>query len=122
MTPTLAPASYASMAARIPAQPAPTTKTSCVDSTSTDATETTRRAASLEIWSGGAHRLADVAEALGEVVGEPLRELARLAVVFLGIAPGRARIEDPGVDAVHGGRNVEPEQLVRAELHFVELA
>jgi len=34
MTPTSAPASCASMAARMPAQPAPTTSTSCVASTS----------------------------------------------------------------------------------------
>src|SRR5260221_13374068 len=33
MPPTFAPASYASMAARMPAQPAPTTRTSCVAST-----------------------------------------------------------------------------------------
>src|SRR5438045_9193895 len=39
ITPTFAPASYASMAARMPAQPAPTTRTSCVASTWTDATE-----------------------------------------------------------------------------------
>src|SRR3954471_23594874 len=39
MTPTFAPASCASMAARMPAQPAPTTRTSWVASTWTDATE-----------------------------------------------------------------------------------
>src|SRR5262245_41981858 len=33
MTPTFAPASWASIAARIPAQPAPTTRTSCMNST-----------------------------------------------------------------------------------------
>src|SRR3979490_10633 len=42
ITATFAPASYASMAARMPAQPAPTTRTSCVASTFTDATETPR--------------------------------------------------------------------------------
>src|SRR2546428_1541976 len=40
ITPTSAPASCASIAARMPAQPAPTTRTSCVDSTPMDATET----------------------------------------------------------------------------------
>src|SRR5262249_2599530 len=39
MTATSAPASCASMAARMPAQPAPTTSTSCVASTWRDATE-----------------------------------------------------------------------------------
>src|SRR5476649_1134016 len=40
MTPTLAPASWASIAARIPAQPAPTTRTSCVASTGMEASGT----------------------------------------------------------------------------------
>src|SRR5690348_17419621 len=42
MTATSAPASYASIAARIPAQPAPTTRTSWVASTRSEASGTTR--------------------------------------------------------------------------------
>ena len=45
MTATSAPASYASIAARIPAQPAPTTRTSWVASTRAEASGTTRAAA-----------------------------------------------------------------------------
>src|SRR6476619_1067181 len=45
ITPTFAPASYASIAARIPAQPAPTTRTSWVASTRPEASGTTGVAA-----------------------------------------------------------------------------
>src|SRR5690349_3325518 len=47
MTATSAPASYASIAARIPAQPAPTTRTSWVASTRPEASGTTGVAAAL---------------------------------------------------------------------------
>src|SRR3954454_11344217 len=47
ITATFAPASYASMAARIPAQPAPTTRTSWVASTRPEAIGTGRPAAAL---------------------------------------------------------------------------
>src|SRR5947208_12166197 len=115
---TSAPASKASMAARMPAQPAPTTRTSCSPITPSDATSTLPGPAS-EAWSGlGELRIGEPLE----VLAEHLSELARLPVVRLRIAPGRPRVEQRRLDARHRDRHVEAEDLVGAELHLVELA
>src|SRR5258708_36856428 len=107
MTPTLAPASCASIAARIPAQPAPTTRTSCVASISLDP-----RPGCGDVGAG-------VLE-LDEVLTEHLRELLRTAVVGERIAPRRARIEQLRLDAGNLDGNLEAEQPVCAELHLPE--
>src|SRR4051812_14435295 len=127
MTATSAPASCASMAARIPAQPAPTTRTSCVVSTWTDATETPGPEAAVarpesELGTGGANGGPDVGEALLEVVREELRQLACLAVVGLGVAPRRPRVEELRLDGGDRRRDLEAEQLVGPERRVVELA
>src|SRR5207302_10151796 len=115
---TSAPASNASMAARMPAQPAPTTRTSCSAITLPDATSTPPGDAS-DAWAGlcklgiGERR---------EVLAEHLRELSRLPVVGLRIAPGGTRIEQRRLDAGHCHRHVEAEDLVGAVLHVVEVA
>src|ERR1700759_4074491 len=81
ITPTFAPASYASIAARMPAQPAPTTSTSCVASTCADASGSAGPVAlSGAARSGGPDRLVDVGEAAVEVVREHGRQLPRLLV------------------------------------------
>ena len=64
------------------------------------------------------HRIAE----LHEVLGEHLCELRSLRVVRLGVAPRRARIEQPLVDTGNALGHVEPEDLVGAELDVVELA
>src|SRR5579862_3812449 len=116
MTATLAPASCASMAARIPAQPAPTTRTSWVASTWTDASGSAGPvAAALVSRAGRADRGVDVAEPLREVLDEHVGELTCLDVVLLGVPPGRARVEKLLFDAVHLERNLEAEKVVQAE-------
>ena len=50
------------------------------------------------------------------------RELARLRVVRLGVAPRRARVEQLRVDARHRHRHLEAEELVRPVLDALELA
>src|SRR5580765_7869838 len=67
MTATSAPVSEASIAARMPAQPAPTTRTSCALSTLTDASESGGFRACLHARAGRADALVDVREALREV-------------------------------------------------------
>src|SRR6266566_6828699 len=115
---TFAPASKASMAARMPAQPAPTTRTSCSPITPSDATSTLPGPAS-EAWSGlGELRIGEPLE----VLAEHLSELARFPVIRLRIAPGGTRIEQRRLDAGHRHRHVEAKDLVGAELNVVELA
>src|SRR5438045_1940014 len=112
----------------MPAQPAPTTRTSWVASTTLQAIETTAPAAPVRVppsglRAGGADRLVHVPEALREVLAEHLRELAGLHVVLLRVAPGRARLEQRVVlDARHVRRHPEAEQVVLAELHIRQLA
>src|SRR5262249_3614266 len=123
---TSAPASKASIAARMPAQPAPTISTSCLASTCSDAIEWGLGAASLRVRLYAGASSDDVRPGLGgelfEVVPEHPRELAGLAVVRLRVAPRRARIEQPRVDGRHSRRHVEAEQLVLPELRALELA
>src|SRR3954452_12315702 len=91
MTPTFAPASYAAIAARMPAQPAPTTRTSCVASIGGEAIGKSGGPASAP-RARRPHRVARVGEAL-EVLREHRRELLRLRVVGCRITPRGARIE-----------------------------
>src|SRR5262249_30145088 len=123
---TSAPASKASIAARMPAQPAPTISTSCLASTCSDAIGWRLGAASLrvllEAWAGCDDLGPGLVRELLEVVAEHPRKLARLAVVSVRVTPRRARIEQPRVDGRHCRRHVEPEQLVLLELDPLELA
>src|SRR5437763_12566822 len=80
---TSAPASCAAMAARMPAQPAPTTRTSCSPITSSDGTASADADASDPRPDRGEVRVVEFLE----VVAEHARELARLRVVRGGIAP-----------------------------------
>src|SRR6266536_1061384 len=73
-------------------------------------------ATTLDAGAGGDHVRACLFGELLEVVVEHLRKLAGLAVVRLVVAPGRARVEQLRLDAVHLGRHLESEQLVRPEL------
>src|SRR5207248_3470991 len=109
---TSAPASWASIAARIPAQPAPITTTSCFASTATEAIETRVAAAWLHVRARSGHLGARLGGELAEVVAEHGGQLARLPVVRLRLAPGRARVEERRVDARHLDRHLEPEELV----------
>src|SRR6266516_1343689 len=118
---TSAPASYASMAARIPAQPAPTTSTSCLASTADDAIGRPQAAASRQ-RARGDDPLACVRGELLEVLAEHPRELRRRAVVLPRIAPRRARVEEPRHDTGHRNGNLEAEHVVRPVLHAVEIA
>src|SRR5712691_4157997 len=115
---TSAPASKAAMAARIPAQPAPTTRTSCSPITSSDATSS-REVLASEARPGCGERR--VVEPL-EVVSEHLGQLAGLRVVARVIAPGRAWVEQLGRDAGNRFRHLEAEDIVDAERGAVELA
>src|SRR4051794_38944330 len=114
---TSAPASCAAMAARMPAQPAPTTRTSCSPITSSDGTATADGEASDPRPGLGEARLGE----LLEVVAEHSRELMRLGVVGGLVAPGRARVEQLGVDARHLDGHFEAEDVVDAHLGAVEL-
>src|SRR5512143_1376472 len=87
---TSAPASNAAMAARMPAQPAPTTRTSCVPSIRAEPIGKPGPGAS-DPRPGRPDVLVGVRELL-EVLAEHLGELLRLAVVRLRVAPGRARV------------------------------
>src|SRR5258708_26710416 len=116
---TSAPASNASIAARMPAQPAPTTSTSCAPSTARDANASLKCASALR--SRREHVRVDILE-LGKVVPEHAGELAGLRVVRLRIAPGRARIEQRALDAGHRDRDREPENLVGTTRNIVETA
>src|SRR3712207_3163609 len=81
---TSAPASCAAIAARIPAQPAPTTRTSCFASTAKDPTETPRGSALLQ-------------EArMGEIEGATPDQRRVLLEILGGM--GRRRIEGLGVE------------------------
>src|SRR3954447_10351738 len=115
---TSAPASKAAMAARIPAQPAPTTRTSCSPITLSDATSS-REGLALEARPGRSERR--VVESL-EVVLEHLRELPSLRVVPRWIAPRRARVEQKGRNTRNLHRHLEAEHLVEAEPSAVEVA
>src|SRR5262249_24353768 len=115
---TSAPASKAAMAARMPAQPAATTRTSSSPITSSDATGSARVTA---VQSGagpgrGELRLGELLEVRPEHPGQ----LARLGVVGGRIAPGRARVEQRRGDARDLDRHLEAEDLVGAELGGVE--
>ena len=94
-TATSAPASNASIAARMPAQPAPITRTSCAASTRRDASGThpppARRVAGQQ-RPGRGDLGVDVRELL-EVLAEHRASSPALASYALGIAPGRARVE-----------------------------
>src|SRR4051812_2268856 len=115
---TSAPASKAAMAARIPAQPAPTTRTSCSPITSSDATSSREGLASEARPGRGEPR---VVEPL-EIVPEHLCELPRLRVVARRSAPRRARVEQKARDARNLLGHLEAEHLVEAECRGVELA
>src|SRR4029079_2790925 len=115
---TSAPASNASMAARMPAQPAPTTRTSCSPITFSDATGRPRSAASDLRPGGGEARVVELLEVLAEHLGE----LSGLLVIGGAGLPRRTRIEEPRVDARHGQGHGEPEHLVGAKPDAVELA
>src|SRR5690242_16641722 len=99
---TSAPASKASIAARMPAQPAPITSTSCEASTREDAIGT------LVVGACRGDRRRGVGELL-EVLAEHRRQLARLLVVGIRVGPRRARIEQRRVDAGHRHRHLEAE-------------
>src|SRR5579863_3554458 len=103
---TSAPASWASMAARMPAHPAPTTSTSCSPITES---------------SGYRPGRSQLRGKLLEVLAEHPGELARLAVVRLRVAPRRARVEELRVDARHLDGHPEAEDRVGAVLDVVEL-
>src|SRR5688500_7329143 len=92
---TSAPASWASIAARMPAQPAPITSTSCFASTAVDATRKARLRAS-DSRAGQDEILVRVE--LGEVLAEHRRERASLRVVRVRVGPRRARVEQGRVD------------------------
>src|ERR1700730_5417106 len=115
---TSAPASNAAMAARMPAQPAPTTRTSCSPITSSDATSS-REGLTAEPRPGG--RKFRGVEAL-EVVPEHPGEFARLRVVYGRIAPGRTRIQERRHDSRDRYRHFEAEDIVDAEGRIRELA
>src|SRR5918911_5717565 len=100
----------------MPAQPAPTTRTSCFASTPSDASENAvpsvspaRRAAS-DPRAGRGDRLVGVGrEPALEVVAEHAREVARATVVGIGVAPRRARVEQAPLDARHVDGDLEAE-------------
>src|SRR5437867_3224511 len=108
-----APASNASIAARMPAQPAPSTSTSWALSTTTEPTET------LPLRARGNDLLAGIRKLL-EVLPEHRGELARLAVVGSRVAPGRARVEQRPLHAGYRDRHLEAERLVDAVVDVVE--
>src|SRR6185312_13595723 len=116
---TSAPCSWASIAARMPAQPAPTMRTSCFASTTSDAIRSSRKRAS-DARTGRDDVL--VGPELLEVLLEAARQVRRLLVVGGRIAPGGARIEELPVHARHLDRNVEAEDRILPVLHVVELA
>src|SRR4051812_24280979 len=107
MTATSAPASYASIAARIPAQPAPTTRTSWDASTRAEASGTAWTAA----WSCGG-RLDDPQGAVGAVDALRAFDLAETRpgeppAVEHRADPASLRHERPGTHlAVHVGRRL----------------
>src|SRR4051794_31490459 len=122
---TSAPASNAAIAARIPAQPAPTTSTSCLPSTGETVSEARaarrrERSAALALRPRVRDLVARLRELL-EVLPEHRRELPCLAVVRVGVAPRRARVEQARLDARDPHRDAEAECLVGAELGAVEL-
>src|SRR5437879_12345079 len=100
------------MAARMPAQPAPTTRTSCSPITSSDATSSREGLASEPRTCGRELRGVEAFEVLPEHRGE----LTRLRVVHSRIAPGRARIEERGQDTGDCNRLLEAEDVVDADL------
>src|SRR5260221_4015125 len=73
-------------------------------------------------WRGVAHALVDMGGELLEIGNEFAHQIVRGAIVILGIGPGRARIEQPGIDAVHRDRNLESEVWILAEGGIVEAA
>src|SRR5262245_52503373 len=112
---TSAPASCASMAARMPAHPAPTTSTSCSPITVESRYPNPRRwcgGKRLETRAGGGQLRRLRAELRLEVVPEHRSELAGFPVVLRSLAPRRARIEQPRLDAGHRQRHLEPEEVV----------
>src|SRR5436190_4636734 len=110
---TFAPASNASIAARIPAQPAPITRTSWAWSTTSEPTAT------LRLRARGNDVVAGVGEFL-EVLSEHRGQSTRLLVVGGEVAPGRARIEQRLVDAGNRERHLEAEVPVDAVIDLVK--
>src|SRR5439155_20245679 len=76
----------------------------------------------LEPRAGSRDRCTGVGGELLEVLAEHPGQLARLAVVRLGLAPGRAWIEQPRDDAGDLDRNLEAEDVVGAGLRVLQLA
>src|SRR5579862_4660165 len=120
-TATSAPASWAAIAARIPAQPAPTTSTSCAVSTPSKLAEYPAFAPRVRLAEGsrGGNLGIDVRE-LREVLAEQLRKLACLAVVGCSVRPRRAGIEEPRVDARRRAGDIEAEDRVAPHRDAVE--
>src|SRR5438105_6741277 len=131
---TSAPASCASIAARMPAQPAPTTRTSCVASTTKDATqcgfptEFVAEGAIVEIEGASAEQRELLEEILARMPGtriealrlEPCDLVSWEELASFGIARGDPRYAKPIGVALVG---TEPEVLgVRGELEAELLA
>src|SRR3954449_6303144 len=100
---TFAPTSKAAMAARMPAQPAPTTRTSCSPITCSDATGRWKAGASGPGARRGELRIGELLEVRAEHAGE----LPRLGVVGSRVAPRRARVQERRGHAGHLDRNLE---------------
>src|SRR6187549_1563079 len=87
MTATSAPMSNASIAARMPAQPAPTTTTSYFASTTWTLSDGASGALRLRDWPGGRDRFPGRLRELLEVLAEHRGELGRLPVVRVRVGP-----------------------------------
>src|SRR5260221_3841218 len=121
-TPTFAPLSKASIAARMPAQPAPITSTSWVSPIATDAIEPTRQSARSANRPGSDDRRAGDFRELLEVLVEQPGQLLRLRVVRTRIAPRRPWIEQARLHARDRKRHRKPEGLVGPVLDAGQLA
>src|SRR4051794_40743504 len=106
------------MAARMPAQPAPTTRTSCSAITA-DSRYLKRPRAASDVRARGGERRAACRELL-EVGAKHLGELCRLPVVRPGILPGRAWVEECSVDTRDLDGDLEAEHRVGPVLHAAE--
>src|SRR5689334_11604778 len=124
MTATFAPWSCASMAARMPAQPAPTTSTSYVGSMTRKLPDAGgERPGQLPQRTGRGDGLAGLGcEPRLEVRGEHRCQLLGLRVVRVAVAPGRARIEQRRLHTRHADGHAEAEDGVGAVFDVVELA
>src|SRR5919202_1989227 len=103
----------------MPAQPAPTTSTSCLASTREgrypigQPPAPANGARGLDARAGLVDPVGDPLELL-EVLAEEPRELARLRVVGVRIRPRRARFEELRVHARHLDRDLEAEDRILA--------